>query len=238
MADTHNAPVLAIDTSVSVAVSVVGSDGGTLVSHVVDAPRQQAEQLAPLVEDALREVGLTAQDLGTVVVGTGPAPFTGLRVGLVTARTIAFAAGVPAHGVCSLDALALGAARSLALAVGDEVVVVTDAKRREVYWGRYRVTADGVSTVAGPGVAAAAALVEDGSIAGAVVAGPAAEAHAEVFSSTAARVATDGPTTPDASLLVEIAAARLAHGDELPTAPLYLRRPDAQAPAARKRATG
>ena len=124
MADTHNAPVLAIDTSVSVAVSVVGSDGRILVSHVVDAPRQQAEQLAPLVEDALREAGLTAQDLGSVVVGTGPAPFTGLRVGLVTARTIAFAAGVPAHGVCSLDALALGAVRSLALGAGDEVVVV------------------------------------------------------------------------------------------------------------------
>ena len=228
---------LAIDTAADVRAGLA-RDGVPLSRAVVADRRAHAEQLLPLVQQLLAEADATPSDLTEIVVGVGPGPFTGLRVGLVTARTIAFAAGVPAHGVCSLDALALGAARSLALGAGDEVVVVTDAKRREVYWGRYRVTADGVTTVAGPGVAAAAALVEDGSIAGAVVAGPAAEAHAEVFSSAAVRVATDAPTTPDPSLLVEIAAARLAQGDELPTAPLYLRRPDAQAPGARKRATG
>ena len=242
MADTQHPPVLAIDTSVSVAVSVIGGDGAILAAHVEDAPRQQAEQLAPLVERALRETGLTARDLGSVVVGTGPAPFTGLRVGLVTARTVAFAAGVPASGVCSLDALALGAARSLGLAEGAEVVVVTDAKRREVYWGRYRVAGAGPSArlevVAGPGVASPGSLVADGTVVGAVVTGPAAAQHGEVFAGAAARVALDGPVSPDPALLAELAAERLAGGEILGTAPLYLRRPDAQAPGARKRATG
>lgn len=240
MADTPNAPVLAIDTSVSVAVSVVGQDGAVLASHTVDAPRQQAEQLAPLVDRALREAGLSARDLGSVVVGTGPAPFTGLRVGLVTARTFAFAAGVPAYGVGSLDALALGAVRALGLAAGEEVAVVTDAKRREVYWARYRVTGTpaGIDAVAGPGVASAAALVGDGALDGAVVTGPAATLHAAVFGAVAARVVPEGPPTPDPALLVELAASRLARGEELATVPLYLRRPDAQAPGARKRATG
>lgn len=240
MSDPFDSPVLALDTSVAVAVSVV-DDGQVLAAHAADAPRQQAELLAPLVSRAMTDSGTDVGDLCAVVVGTGPAPFTGLRVGLVTARTFALASGVPVHGVCSLDALALGAARDLDLAVGSDVLVVTDAKRREVYWARYRVTdaggARGVTTTVGPGVGAAAALVEDGTAAGTVVVGPAAATHGDALAAVA-DVRTDGPTTPDPALLVELASAALARGEELPTTPLYLRRPDAQVPGARKRATG
>ena len=78
------------------------------------------------------------------MVGCGPGPFTGLRVGMATAAAYGHALGVPVFGVCSLDAIGGQTA--------GEVLVVTDARRREVYWARY---ADGVR-VDGPGVAAAA----------------------------------------------------------------------------------
>ena len=77
-----------------------------------------------------------------VVVGLGPGPFTGLRVGLVTARTFAFARGIPVLGVCSLDALAHQAWRRGRRRAGS-FVVATDARRKEVYWARYDVTDQG-----------------------------------------------------------------------------------------------
>src|SRR5690554_2135371 len=95
----------------------------------------------------------TPSDLEYVVVGTGPAPFTGLRVGLVTARTLGFAWGVPVLGVCSLDALG---------AQHGDVTVVTDARRKEVYWARY---AHGVR-VDGPAVSSPESVGATGPVVG------------------------------------------------------------------------
>ncbi len=100
--------------------------------------------LTPNVIAAVADAGLTMADLDAVVVGCGPGPFTGLRVGMATAAAYGHALGVPVYGVCSLDAIGV-------LTTGD-VLVVTDARRREVYWARYR---DGVR-IDGPGVSAAA----------------------------------------------------------------------------------
>jgi tRNA threonylcarbamoyl adenosine modification protein YeaZ len=117
--------VLALDTSspaVSAALVRLGAAGAEVVAErvVIDA-RRHGELLAQGVREVLAGVRPDA-----VVVGTGPGPFTGLRVGLMTAAATADALGVPAYGVCSLDALAEG-----------DVVVVTDARRKEVYWARY-----------------------------------------------------------------------------------------------------
>ncbi|OIQ76510.1 tRNA threonylcarbamoyladenosine biosynthesis protein TsaB [mine drainage metagenome] len=143
-------PVLALDTSVAVAVAVVAdtvpddaplrAGSGVLAARRVQEPRRHAELLAPLIVEVLRESGVDRRDLTAVVVGTGPAPFTGLRAGLVTARTFALALGIPVHGVSSLDALAAEAASELGLPTGSTVLVATDARRHEVYWARYRVT--------------------------------------------------------------------------------------------------
>ena len=73
-----------------------------------------------------------------VAVGVGPGPFTGLRVGLVTAQVLGHVLDVPVHGVCSLDALALAAVRCGTVTEQETFCVATDARRREVYWGRYR----------------------------------------------------------------------------------------------------
>lgn len=229
--------VLALDTSAAVAVALVGDGGERLTRREAPGRRRHAETLMPLVAEALAEAGLAPGDLTAVAVGTGPAPFTGLRVGLVTARTLALALAVPVLGVSSLDALAAQAVSDLGLTPDDEVFVASDARRREVYWARYRVVAhEGphatpvLATVAGPEVGPAAAAAERA--AGAVVVGEGAAAYPEHFD-----VSDDAPLVPDAAVLARLALARRGAGEDLPTEPLYLRRPDVQEPAARKRAS-
>lgn len=230
--------VLALDTSAGVTVSLVDETGARLASRTSPERRRHAESLAPLVADVLAEAGLTTADLTAVVAGTGPAPFTGLRVGLVTARTMALALGVPVLGVPSLDAVAAQAVADLGLTPDDEVLAASDARRREVYWARYRVVAhEGphgvpvVETVAGPDVSAAASVGADLPD-GVAVVGEGASLYAEHLP-----LAEDAPLVPDATVLARLALARRAAGQDLPTEPLYLRRPDVQQPAARKRAS-
>lgn len=232
--------VLSIDTSVAVAVALTRADGTVLAARSSDAPRLQAERLAPLLAEVLAESGAAPKDVAEVVVGTGPAPFTGLRVGLVSAQTFALAVGAPVRGVCSLDALAVQAAAALGLERGTSVLVTTDAKRREVYWARYTVgtDADDLARTAGPGVALPASLAENGTTTGAVVVGPAVALYGGVLAPGAASIHADVVAQPDPAVLVRLAAAAAARGESLDPAPLYLRRPDAQVPGASKRATG
>ncbi|ACZ29714.1 peptidase M22 glycoprotease [Xylanimonas cellulosilytica DSM 15894] len=228
--------VLAIDTSAAVAVALVSDDGRRLAARSVDERRRHAEQLAPMIAEVLADAGCTRADLTAVVAGTGPAPFTGLRVGLVTARTLALALGVPVLGVASLDAVAVQAVADLGLTPDDEVLVATDARRREVYWARYRVIAhEGphgvpvVETVAGPdvGKAAAVAAVHGTPPVGGrlAVVGEGAALYPDALTAD-----EDAPTLPDAAVLARVALQRRDAGLELPTEPLYLRRPDVHEP--------
>ena len=126
--------VLAIDTATpAVTAGIVRRDGDridVLAERVTVDARAHAEQLTPNVLAALADAGITVNDVNTVVVGCGPGPFTGLRVGMATAAAYGQALGIAVHGVCSLDAIGIDTA--------GEVLVVTDARRREVYWARYR----------------------------------------------------------------------------------------------------
>ncbi len=246
-------PVLALDTSSAASAAVVDDAGTTLATRSSHEQRRHAELLTPLIEQVLADAGLTRSDLTAVVAGTGPAPFTGLRVGLVTARTLGLALGVPVHGVSSLDALALAAVRAGLTGagpdvVGREILVVTDARRKEVYWARYRVvpvaatgtTATGPATptvevVAGPGVDTPAAVAAAGAD-GLLVIGPGTALYPDLLPATPATPGT--PDAVDAADLARVALARLAAGGpgvELGTEPLYLRRPDAVPPAAPRR---
>ena len=213
--------VLALDTS-SPAVSaalVRVDDGATEVvaEHVVVDARRHGELLALGVRTVLD--GRPATDLGAVVVGLGPGPFTGLRVGLVTAATMADALGVPAYGVCSLDAVGEG-----------DRVVVTDARRKEVYWARYA----GDARVEGPAVERPADLaVRLGT--GARLVGAGAVLHRDAFDGA---VVDDTAVHPSGPALVRLAADRVRGGaPSEPLTPLYLRRPDAVAPEASKKVT-
>lgn len=219
--------LLAIDTATS-AITVALHDGERVLaeSSTLD-PRRHGEYVAPAMADVLARAGRMAADVSAVVSGTGPGPFTGLRVGLVTARTFAFARGIPVFGVCSLDAMAHQAWLEDAAGMGRSFVVATDARRKEVYWARYDVTARGAVRMGEPMVAKAGAIA--GEVRGLPVVGRGALLYAESFGLRM------GPLDVSAGALADLAARRMAAGEQLPEPePMYLRRPDAAPPPPRK----
>jgi tRNA threonylcarbamoyladenosine biosynthesis protein TsaB len=229
-------PVLALDTSAAVAVALTDDAGALLAERSDPQQRHHAELLTPMIAAVLADAGVDRRELTSVVVGTGPAPFTGLRVGLVTARTLALALGIPAHGVPSLDAVALRA--SGVLPTGTDVLVATDARRREVYWSLYRLVGAGrIEVLVGPEVAAAADVAADPRTAGAPALGRGALLY-DVLAEAGPDLETLGLLDPDPAELARLALDRVAAGQVLGTEPLYLRRPDAVPQAARKRVLG
>ncbi|GAA4362194.1 tRNA (adenosine(37)-N6)-threonylcarbamoyltransferase complex dimerization subunit type 1 TsaB [Paeniglutamicibacter cryotolerans] len=218
--------ILAIDTSAiaSAAILRAGADGTTttLAAFASEETNNHSEVLAPAVAGLLEEAGLTGGQLDRIIVGVGPGPFTGLRVGLVTARTLGFAWGVPVQGMMSLDAIA-----GQVLESGRETpfTVAIDARRKEVYWAAY----DGAGNLlSGPEVTTAE-QVPSGEVFG---------AGAGIY---AQRLAAAGAVAdpqflahhPTADALGRRAVQVLAAGGALlPTTPLYLRESDAKVPAA------
>jgi tRNA threonylcarbamoyl adenosine modification protein YeaZ len=209
--------VLAVDTAtpaITAGVVELAADRLTQRSErvTVDA-RQHAELLTPGVLEACAAAGVKLTELDAVVVGVGPGPFTGLRVGMVTAAALADALERPVHGVGTLDAIA-------ADAIGEPLLVVTDARRREVYWAAY--DAEGIR-FEGPHVGAPAALVARiGELGVAAAAGA---------SAAVTGLPVRGPAGPSPAGLVAVAAPALRAGAAPgPLEPLYLRRPDAVPP--------
>ncbi len=175
---------------------------------------RHGEMLAPGIQQVLEEAGVAAADLTGVAVGVGPGPFTGLRVGLVTARTLGFVRGIPVHGVCSLDVLA-----AEAMDAGlEEFLVATDARRKEVYSASY---AGGVR-VTGPEVLRPPEAQTE-----LPVVGRGAVLYPEAFPNAAT------PEHPDAAVLCDIVLNR--RFEIFDPEPMYLRRPDAVEPGKPKR---
>ncbi|MEY8043359.1 MULTISPECIES: tRNA (adenosine(37)-N6)-threonylcarbamoyltransferase complex dimerization subunit type 1 TsaB [Saccharopolyspora] len=210
--------VIALDTSTPAVTAglVVLDDGGprSVAERVAVNPRAHGELLMPHLLAALDEAGRRLADVDAIVVGDGPGPFTGLRVGMVTAAALGQALDVPVHPVCGLDAIAVAAGHD------GPLLVATDARRKEVYWAAY----DAARTrTGGPAVQRPADVPVDGY---AVAAGESAEA----LGLTAVE-----PRHPAPAGLVAVAAAELRAGAEpAPLVPRYLRRPDAAEPAPRK----
>ncbi|GAB4583299.1 tRNA (adenosine(37)-N6)-threonylcarbamoyltransferase complex dimerization subunit type 1 TsaB [Nocardia sp. IFM 10818] len=231
--------VLAVDTSTPAVtaglVELEPADAETTAPRIttiaakvtVDA-RAHNEVLTPQILACLAESGRSRADIAAVVAGVGPGPFTGLRVGMATAAAFGDALGVPVYGVCSLDAIAADTESYLRDQTEPvELLVVTDARRREVYWARYRAVSDAalaghearaVGRVQGPEVGKPADL-DPG--AATVIAGSAS--HVDDFDLPVLPVETPSPAG-----LVRCAAADVLAGvTPEPLVPLYLRRPDA-----------
>ncbi|GAB2760253.1 tRNA (adenosine(37)-N6)-threonylcarbamoyltransferase complex dimerization subunit type 1 TsaB [Nocardioides pakistanensis] len=209
--------LLAFDTATP-AVTVAVYDGQDVVGQrtTVDAMRH-GELLAPSISAVLEEAGIVRQDLTAIAVGVGPGPFTGLRVGLVTARTLGAVLHIPVYGVCTLDVLAAEAVD--AGTVAGRFHVATDARRKEVYFAAY--DADGVR-LDGPHVVKPAAVATDGP-----VVGRGAVLYPDAFPDGR------GPENPSAGMLARVVAEERAelHDPE----PMYLRRPDTAEPHKPKR---
>jgi tRNA threonylcarbamoyladenosine biosynthesis protein TsaB len=208
--------LLAFDTATP-AVTVALHDGERVVArHLAVDARRQGELLAPAITAVLDEAWVPRQDVTAVAVGVGPGPFTGLRVGLVTARTLGLALGVPVYGVCTLDVLA---AQAVDEGLAEPFLVATDARRKEVYWAAYDETG---ARLDGPHVSRPADVATDRPVVGA-----GALLYPEAFPQAR------GPEHPDAGVLAAVVTDERA--ELLDPEPLYLRRPDVAAPAAPKR---
>ena len=117
--------VLAIDTSTSRTSVAIIENGTVLYSGYRDGATAHGPSLPALVQE-----GLAVSDVDQVVVGMGPGPFTGLRVGIAFAQSFALAREIPVRGICSLDAIATQIKE-------DDFIITVDARRKEVYWARY-----------------------------------------------------------------------------------------------------
>jgi tRNA threonylcarbamoyl adenosine modification protein YeaZ len=209
--------LLALDTAtpaISAALAEVsaGTPARLLAQRVTVDGKAHAERLAPEIDAILAEAGVKPKDLAAIVAGVGPGPFTGLRVGLMTATTLGSALGIPTYGVCTLDTL--GAATT------GRALAATDARRREIYWAIYsdgrRVTPPEVTR---PGELAP--LLSREHVRQGV--GEGAQRYADVLG-----IAAADPLYPQLELMVALAAERVLAKEKSETlTPLYLRRPDA-----------
>ena len=200
--------VLAIDTSVGVSVAILRSNGELTQSQAVDHG-MQGELTAELISQVVTESGLEISEITDVVVGVGPGPFTGLRVGLVTAAVFAHARNIPIHGICSLDAIAFDYAKPC--------VVVTDARRKELYWARYEDKRIGEPQVSKPEDLLAQFPDSD-------FVGPGAQLYPDFISGKVSEL--------KAGSLAKLFATGTAQLVDV--SPMYLRKPDAVEPTTRK----
>ena len=241
--------VLALDSSATASVALArvhGSEAGAsfeiLARYESEDTRSHAEVMGPYAQAALQDAGVRGEDLDAILTGTGPGPFTGLRAGIVTARALGFAWSVPVYGMMSLTALAeravSGAAageesaeRAFASVEGAELLVLSDARRREVYSARYRVNAEGYSLVDGPNVCPASEILPGGAPSyaygyGAGLYSEALEEHGWTIVESARGV------HPHAEYLVAAAARLGVENLSEDTSAQYLRDSDAKVPAA------
>jgi tRNA threonylcarbamoyladenosine biosynthesis protein TsaB len=230
--------LLAFDTATP-QVTVALHDGDDVVAEMVsDRAMKHGEQLAPLISEVMSAAGVVRQDLTAIAVGAGPGPFTGLRVGLVTARTLGFVLEIPVYAACSLDVLAVEAVSSGVVSTssttggggsttggggsttgGGGFFVATDARRKEVYLASYDpdgVRLEGPVVVRPLEVATSMPVVGEGAL-----------LYPDAFPSPI------GPVRPSAGWLARAVAEERV--ELMDPEPLYLRRPDAVDQAAQKK---
>ena len=207
--------LLGIDTSGAVSVAVARGDLTGPAPEILavtsdERARHHDEVLLDLIDATTARAGTARSELTGIVVGRGPGPFTGLRVGLVTARTIAAVLDIPLYGLSSLD-----------------------ARRREIYHARYRRGPSGqVTREDGPAVDPPAAVFEQLRACDLLV-GSGTRLYPELLPATAELIHAD------AGHLLQAAAQLATQGEDLSsTEPMYLREPDAAKPTARKSALG
>lgn len=239
--------ILAFDTSTAL-TSAALVDGSRVVAERAELDsRRHAEVQAPLLRQVLADAGGDISSVTAIACGVGPGPYTGLRVGIATARALGLAWGLPVIGVCSLDAIAEAA---IDAGVPGAFAVAADARRREVYWATYDSRGDRVDgplvtrpadipaaarelAWCGQGATAHAETLGPSTVAGAVASSSLLYPHAAWLGRRVARLLAAGVTVTPATPTLA------AHGDEgagtaealagaalLPPEPLYLRRPD------------
>ncbi|RZU64194.1 tRNA threonylcarbamoyl adenosine modification protein YeaZ [Microterricola gilva] len=219
--------LLAIDTSAGTSVAIVDRDAGILAERSVADTMRHAEVIGGMIQECLSASGTTRDALSGVVAGMGPGPFTGLRVGIAAARTFALALGRPLVPVVSHDAIAFahyGSAATVGTAIDAPLLVVTDARRRELYWSAY----SGVDALGLPVRRGGPGLAKPGEVSTTVLDGLAFAGEVERLDAAEISAGALGMVAE-----LSFAAGRPFAADE----PLYLRSPDVMLSTGPKRVT-
>jgi tRNA threonylcarbamoyladenosine biosynthesis protein TsaB len=221
--------VLGIDTATPQVGTAIGGHEGVIASAHAALGRRHAESLAPQIEFVAAQAGVALSEIGAIAVDVGPGLFTGLRVGIATAKAMAHALQVPMIGISSLDLLAFPARFSSRL-----IAATIDARRAEVFSALYRQVPGGIQRITEPGVftpddLAGELLAQPDDV---VMVGDGALRYRDVFSELAhIEIAEEGQAYPSAASLVQLAHARALREEFVPhweVEPLYLRKPDAE----------
>jgi len=220
--------ILALDTATNACSAAFWDDGKITARRFELMPRGHAERLVPMISEVTNEAGRAAKDVDLIAVTVGPGAFTGMRVGLATARALALAAGVPCLGLTSLEVIAAG--------VGDtagRLIVGLDSKRADLFVQVFDGSGRAMSEAAAVMPAALATWVSPYFMAtqSLTAAGDAAADVVALLSEAGTACAPADVPYPDAAVLAQVAAVRWSPGDVVPRpAPLYLRPPDAVVP--------
>lgn len=221
--------ILGIDTATPQVGCAIGGHEGVLASSHVSGGRRHAETLVPAIDFVRRQAGVGLDEIGAVAVDVGPGLFTGLRVGVATAKALASALNVPMIGVSSLDLLAFPVRFSPRL-----IAAAIDARRGQLFHAFYRQVPGGVQRVTDPSVDDPDDLVSELLARGeeVLLVGDGPIRYPEVFGDLPrAEVVEQGQSFPSAASLVQLAHARALREEFVPhweIQPLYLRQPDAE----------
>ena len=220
--------ILGLETSTAQVGCAIGGHEGVLASAHSLSGRRHAETLTPMLDFVREQAGVELADIGVIAVDVGPGLFTGLRVGISTAKALAYSLQVPMIGVPSLDLLAFPARFSPRL-----IAATIDARRGEVFHALYRQVPGGIQRLAEPVVAPPEELVSElmAQSAETLLVGDGALRYEELFAEMGhLEVAEAGLAYPSAGSLVQLAHARALREEFIPhweLEPLYLRKPDA-----------
>ena len=224
--------ILAIETAAAQVGTAVATADGVISAAQSGLPRRHAETLAPQIDFVRRQAGIELADVEAIAIDIGPGLYTGLRVGIASAVSMAWSLGVPMIGVSSLDIVAQG------VGVADApVVVALDARRGEVFWASYESN-DGLvqvrdePAVAKPAELGAAVRAMSSDDRPVVVVGDGALRHLDSLELPgSARLAHRSLAHPRAEVLAELALSAAERGELVEPSevePMYLRRPDAE----------
>lgn len=220
--------ILGIETSTPVSSVALGSEQGIIASMSLARGRGHAEFLTPAIKHITEQAGVSLSQLAGITVGLGPGLFTGMRVGIATAKSLAQALNLPVVGISSLDLLAFDVRYTPRL-----IVAVIDARRGEIFTAFYRSAPGGIQRVSDYHVEKPERLVSEVSYHGGDVlyVGNGALVYRDVLTDGRAEIAAISRAFPSASALVELALPRFMR-EETDTLfnlePMYLRKADVQ----------
>jgi tRNA threonylcarbamoyladenosine biosynthesis protein TsaB len=221
--------ILGIESASAQVGCAVGGHEGVLASFHAARGRRHAEALVPAVDFVCRQARVEPEELGAIAVDIGPGLFTGLRVGIATAKAMAQALRLPMIGVSSLDLLAFPVRASSRL-----IVAALDARRGELFYAFYRHVPGGVQRLSDYQLGSPDDLASELQATGeeCLIVGDGARRHAVTFASMAGVEIGDVDTAhPSAAALVALAHPRALREEFVPMwelRPLYLRKSDAE----------